>query len=359
LANTALSLYKLRKELILALIRAGFQVYISTPKDLYFEHLQSLGANIIVNELNRHGTSLLQEYGLYRAYHRLVKGLKPDIVLTYTIKPNIYGNMAAKKVGVPVISTITGLGEVFINDNMRNSFIKIMYRHAFKHVSCVMFQNAEDEEILRRLKIIKRQRVVRVPGSGVNLEEHSVLPFLENSVVSFLYIGRIMRAKGIGLLIDAARRLNDECPGAFKVTLIGFHEGDIADEVGQAEKEGVVHDAGFQEDVVSFIREAHCIVLPSYKEGMSNVLLEAAASGRPLISANVSGCREIVEDGVNGFICKPRDSTSLYVAMKRFLHLPYSQRVDMGLASRRKAEIEFDRSIVIETMLKEIKEAGG
>lgn len=354
LANGTICLYRFRKELITALTEYK-QVYVSAMDDGFSEELKSLGVSYIETPISRRNANPFQDLVLLCRYLIMMYKIKPDTVLTYTIKPNIYGNFAARLCGIPVISTISGLGDGFLNQGIIGLIVKFLYILAFRGVSSVVFQNEEDERIMRQAGIIGNHRVVLVPGSGVNLKEHNLMDYPVDSKVSFLYIGRIMHTKGIYELIEAARRLKSEKTYEFSVNLMGFNnEEEIEKVVQQAEKEEIISNIGFQKDIVPFIEEAHCVVLPSYREGMSNALLEAAASGRTLIASDVSGCREVVEDGVNGFLCTPKDADSLYDCMKRFLGLSQDQRVKMGLASRRKMEERFNRDIVVNTMVDEI-----
>jgi len=352
LTNSTINLYRFRKELIERLLTDGHSVYLACASDGFEQELKDTGAAYIDTPLNRRGTNLIQEYKLYRQYCRIIREVRPDVILTYTIKPNVYGNLAARRTGTLVVSTITGLGETFMHGGLKGRLIKHLCKWSFKTADCIVFQNTEDEAILRQENIIDKQRILHVPGSGVNLQTHHLLPYPPDATVSFLYVGRIMKAKGVLQLIEATRRLLSEMPNTFTVTLMGFSEGDLQQELEMAENEKIIINAGFQKDIEPFVKTAHCIVLPSYyKEGMNNALLEAAASGRPLIAADISGCREIVDDEYNGFLCKPQDADSLYDCMKRFIELPYKDKVQMGIASRAKAESQFDRNVVIEAML--------
>ena len=354
LTNNSVGLYRFRKEVMLDLLAKGYKVFVASPNDGFIEELKALDVTYINTPISRRGANPFRDYALYKQYCALLKEIQPDIVLTYTIKPNIYGNLAARKLNIPVISTVTGLGDAFFCKGIVSWIVKFLCRCAFRKTLCIMFQNIEDEKILRNVGIIKNQRVLQVPGSGVNIDEHNVLKYPEESKINFLYIGRILRSKGIGQLISATRKLKLEYPDAFTVGLIGFNEGDISEEFDQAIQEGIISYAGFQNDIIPFIQDAHCVVLPSYKEGMSNVLLEAAACGRPLITTNVSGCREIVDDEVNGFLCEAQDIESLYNAMKRFIGLPQKQKIEMGQASRQKVVASFDRRLVVKAMVDEI-----
>jgi galacturonosyltransferase len=325
----------------------------------FTQKIKDLGCSYIDTYVDRRGANPLKDYALYREYRSLLREIKPDLALTYTIKPNIYGNFAANKSNIPVISTVTGVSGGFFRGGVISMAVKTLCRAAFRKTASVVFQNSEDEALMRRYKIIKGQRTLMVPGSGVNLKEYEVLDYPDTPVTSFIFVGRFMRAKGVIELIEAARRLGAEYPDSFTVTLVGFGESDINQEVERAEQEGIIINAGFKEDVIPFYRDSSCVIMPSYKEGMSNVLLEAAASGRPLIATDVSGCRETVDDGVNGFLCKPKDADSLYNCMKRFMSLPYETRAEMGRASRGKVEKSFSRDIVIATMIKEAENLAG
>ena len=353
LTNSSIGLVRFRKELITALGQSA-KVVVSSPNDGFGKEIQSLGATFIETNYDRRGSNPLFDFILCCRYCFIIRKIEPSVILTYTHKPNIYGNFAARLFNRPVITTVTGTGDTFLRGGMIGSIVKVLYRFALKSASCVVFQNNEDEEILRRLNVVKGQNTVHVPGSGVNISEHVPLEYPADGAVSFLFIGRLMRSKGIGELIAATRRLKAELPDAFSVTLMGASEGDMDDMIEKAKNDRIVTTVGFQKDVVPFIKSAHCIVIPSYKEGMCNGLLEAAANARPLITTDVTGCREIVEDGVGGFICQPKDSDSLYECMKRFVNLPQEEKIRLGREARKKIEKEFDRNIVVEAMVKEI-----
>ena len=350
LANGTMSVYHFRRELIAALVSEGWQVFVSSPEDGFSDELRALGITCIDTPLDRHGTNPCRDYALIRRYRAMIRELGPKILLTYTIKPNIYGNLAAKGLNIPVISVVTGLGDAFLREDMVSRVVKILYRRALEKTACVVFLNREDLEFMRDTRILAGPGLLLSGGEGVNINEFPALDYPEASVISFLYVGRIMRTKGVGELAEAARQLRAEYREAFDLTLIGYHDGDIKDKVEQAEAEGVMRYAGFQKDVRPFVQTAHCVLLPSYKEGMSVALMEAAAMGRPIIATDIGGCREIVEDGVNGFLCKPKDVYSLYDCMKRFLSLPAERRKEMGAASRRRARAEFDRQTAVRAM---------
>ena len=356
MANGTICLYRFRKELISALAEYQ-QVYVSAVDDGFAEELKALGITYIETPCDRRKANPFRDFVLLCRYIWLMHKIKPDTVLTYTIKPNIYGNFAARIFGIPVISTISGLGDGFLNKGIVGRIVKILFKFAFSKVATVVFQNEEDEFAMRQAGIIKNQRVIQVPGSGVNLEEHEILNYPKKTDVSFLYIGRIMYSKGIYELINATRRLKADRAYDFSVNLLGFGEDDTYDLVKEAEKDNIISMQGFQKDLVPYMEDAHCVVLPSHREGMSNALLEAAARGRALIASGISGCREVIEEGVNGFLCAPGDEESLYDCMKRFLDLSQLKRAQMGVSSRKKVEKTFNRKIVVTAMLKEIAKA--
>jgi len=352
LSNNSFGFYRFRKELLEALVKR-YEVYVSTPDDGYIDEMKAIGIKFVDTPINRRGVNPFKDLALLRRYRFMMREIKPDVVLAHTAKPNIYGNLAARRLKIPVISAITGLGDGFHNKNIVGSIVKFLYRVSLRKTVCITFPNRDDEGIMRRAGIIRdHHRVLFVSGSGVNLQDYQVLEYPESDEVSFLYMGRIKASKGVGELIEASRKLKLESKSGFNVTLMGMDEEEVS--MDEAIKEGVIRYIGLQKDIVPHVRAAHCIVLPSYTEGMSNSLLEGAASGRPLITTTAPGCKEAVDEGVNGFLCQPADAHGLYECMKRFTLLSNDERLKMGLASRRKVENEFDRNLVVDIMLKEI-----
>jgi len=357
LANSTMGFYRFRKELVSSFTSLG-EVFLASPDDGFVDEITALGAKYINTPFDRRGMNPFRDLRLFFCYKSLIKQTKPDIILTYTVKPNIYGNFAAKRFKVPVIATMTGLGDSFSSKGIVSRLVHFLYRTAFKKTSAITFYNQEDEDIFRSAGIIKNQKLLRVPGSGVNLSEYDELDYPisndENDSVKFLFIGRVLRSKGIPELLEAARRLKTEYANKFELTLIGPHEGDVRTIVIDAEKNGLIRHFGFQKDIRPWVKDAHCIVLPSHYEGMGTALQEAAAMGRPLISTNTSGPRETVKNGINGFLCKPKDSDSLYECMKKFIDLSSENKLKMGKASRSRAETHFNRNIVINAVTAEI-----
>jgi len=354
-SNAASVIYWFRKELIEALLRKGWQVFVSAADDGFGPELTRLGAEFINSPVDRRGANPARDLRLLWFYRRLLRAVKPEAVLTYTIKPNIYLNLAALGLKLPVISTVTGLGDSFINDVFYKKIVFFLYRLAFASKrTAVVFQNREDRGIMLARKLVREGQSMVLPGSGVNIGAFPPKPYPAGDEVVFLYAGRLMFNKGIRELLAAARRLKEEGRPA-KVRLIGYYDDDLKEEVEEAQKQGWIEYCGFQREVGPYMAASHCVVLPSYKEGMSNTLLEAAASGRPLIACDVSGCREIIDDGQNGFLCRPKDADSLRAAMCAFMALSQERRAEMGRKSREKAEKEFDRALVTAKITAEIE----
>ena len=267
------------------------------------------------------------------------------MVITYSIKPNIYAGLVCGKRGIPFFSNVQGLGTAFQRKGLA-WFVTLLYKTAFRKVETVFFENEGNAEEFQRRHIIpaEKQKVLR--GAGINLEHHVYQEYPENDPIRFLYLGRIMKEKGMDELVEAVRILRDENI-SFVLDLVGFFEDEYKEAVESLQVEGLAVFHGFQEDPRPFYGQADCVVLPSYHEGMSNVLLEAAAAGRPVITSDIYGCRETVEPDVTGYLCRVKDGESLYQQMKRMAQLSREDRKGMGIAARQKMEREFEKSVVV------------
>jgi len=350
LTNSNVGLYRFRKETLIELSE-HHHIIISSPNDGFFDELSGLPITYVPTTFNRRGINLFAELSLLIKYYRLIKKYKPSAILTYTIKPNIYGNLVARLYKIPVITTITGLGDTFIKKGLTKQLIIVLYKLSFEKTRTLIFENSEDSSIFRELGILRKQQVLQTPGAGVNLEEHIPLPYPISDKTVFLYVGRYMRTKGIAELLEACKKLTLSHPNQFEMILMGHSEQELSQEIAQAVQANIVTDVGFQTDIKPYIQQAHAIVLPSYKEGMSNALLEAAAMGRPLIATDVSGCREAVDVGINGYLCEAMNASSLYSALVQFIEHSPAEKQAMGVASRHKVEGSFDRDIVTEKIL--------
>ena len=352
LANNDNGLYKFRKELLEALVKEH-TVYFCVPKGDCIEAITQIGCKYVPCDIDRHGTNPIRELKLLGYYVKIIKKIKPDIVFTYTIKPNVYGGMACRFLHVPYIANITGLGTAIENPGMMQKVTLWLYKCGLKKAQWVFFQNSENREFMIRKGVVKKNHTL-LPGSGVNLQEHIFEPYPEETEkITFLVIGRIMRDKGTDELLYAAKKIKQENPNV-AIKLIGGYDGDYQEKIQQAEREGIIEHLGYQSNVHAFIKESHATIHASYHEGMANVLLESASCGRPVIATNVPGCRETFDDGVSGISCAPRDGDDLVRAIKQFLSLPYEKKAAMGIAGRNKMEREFDRKIVVSAYMNEL-----
>ncbi len=348
LTNSSGGLYDFRGEFIEALC-AVYEVWVSMPDDVKGRELEAAGCHIIETPINRRGINPLEDLKLYRAYAKMMKELKPDLVVTYTIKPNIYGGFAAGTRKIPYIATITGLGGAFDRTGPLLKLIVLMYRAGLKRAACVFFQNEENRGIFRNMGITaKKSRMVM--GSGVNLKKHGYEPYPEREKIHFLFVGRVMKERGILEYIAAAQRLHSD---RVFFDIMGYCDEDYQELLDDLEKEGVVRQIGFHTQVHEYLAAADAIVVASFHEGMSNALIEGAATGRPVIASNISGCKEAFEEGVTGFGFTPGSPEELIAALEKFLSLSAQERAQMGQRGREKMEREFDRRLVTAAYMEE------
>lgn len=350
ITNHSYMLYRFRLELIQALMKQH-EVVLSMPFVGHEDDFQALGLRCIETDVDRRGINPATDLKLLRTYQRLLKQERPDLVITYSIKPNIYGGLACRMAGVPYCANVQGLGTAFQRKGLAQ-FVTVLYRMALGRARTVFFENEANAAEFRRRGILAPEKETILPGAGINLERYPYIAYPENEAVHFLYLGRIMKEKGMDELFAAMRRLHETLgPGAV-LDIVGFYDDDCYKaQIEQLAAEGIAVYHGFQSDPLPYYAEADCIVLPSYHEGMSNVLLEAAATGRPIITSDIPGCREAVEEGATGFLCKVRDADSLYAQMARMAAVSVSDRRAMGQAAHEKMAREFDkRRVVAKTM---------
>lgn len=354
LVNHNVVIYNFRRELVERLVQDGFEVYLSCPQGDRIAELVSMGCHFIEANFERHGTNPLRELQLVRYYKMIMKEIKPDVVLSYTIKPNIYGGMAAASLNIPYLANITGLGTAVEHDGILQKITKLLYIYAFRKVDTVFVQNEENKQFFIDNKIAA-DKLYLLPGSGVNLKQFSVLDYPQDSI-EFAFISRIMKEKGIDHYLEMAEIIREKYPET-KFHICGFCEEAYEETLKDYEKRGIVKYHGMLKDVRVVIQVCSATIHPTYyPEGLSNVLLESSACGRPIITTDRSGCREVVEEGVNGYLAKPNDTETLVKAVEKFIQLPLEKRREMGLAGRRKVEEEFDRQIVVEAYMKRICE---
>ena len=352
LANYALGLYKFRKELIETLC-SNHKVYIALPDGDFIDELKEIGCEFIPFEFNRRGMNPIDDLKQLTRYIRLIKSLRPDVVLTYTIKPNVYGGLVGRFTKTPYIANVTGLGTSIENGGLLGFISTSLYKIGLKKASCVFFQNESNRKLFTDKGIVCGKTRL-IPGSGVNLEMHSLEEYpAEDFGIRFLFIGRVMKDKGINELLEAIQHIHEMHPNT-SLDIIGGCDENYDERLAQACSGGYIRYHGEQKDVHSFIKNAHCTVLPSYHEGTANVILESASTGRPVITTWVPGCKETFDEGITGIGCDAKSVDSLVNAMERFINLSHEEKATMGLAGRKKMEREYDRHIVINAYLEEI-----
>ena len=367
LTNNDDDIYCFRKELIEALLAHDYEVLISCPYGEKFELMEGIEYLYDNPEIDRRGTNVLADSKLLRHYRRLFKQYQPDVVLTYTAKPNVYGSMAANRLHIPVINNLTGIGSVKNQSKAKKDFILRLFRHAYNKSSCVMFQNETNMRDAIDNGLVKGDYML-IPGSGVNTERYPLQEYpdggdgIHGDPIIFNYIGRILKDKGIEDYIAAAKRIRKKYP-ATEFNLLGFIEPDeihYEKDLENLAKRGVVYYLGSQKHVVPFITRSHATIHPSiYGEGMSNVLLETASSGRPIITTDNPGCKETVQDEKTGFIYEGGNVDQLCACIERFLAMKNSERKKMGKLGREYVKENFSREIVIDAYLTKIQEILG
>lgn len=346
-----MSLYQHRLELIQALASNGIEVFMGGADGEEIPLIEASGCKYHLIEIDSRGANPFAELKLLNHIINLIKEIKPDIVLTFYTKTNIYGGIACRILGIPYIENVTGLGTALGGKGLKMWIMKILYGTAIKKAKVVFFQNSSNHLFFEKNKMIGKSWEL-LPGSGVALGRHKVLPYPTNDKIRFVFISRIIQQKGINEFIESAIRIGKEYPNT-EFHIIGPAKGRYLDQLTNLSNQENFFYHGKVVDVMPILKNMHCLVFPSYyPEGMANVLLEAAAAGRPIITTDCPGCRETVEDGRTGFIVKPKDTESLTAAMKKFIELSPSERKAMGVKGREKMEKDFDRSIVIDSYIK-------
>ncbi len=360
--NTAWNLLNFRAGLIDGLIRSGYEVVAVAPNDEYVVKLELLGCRFVHLEMDNQGTHPIRDLLLLWRFFRLLKTEKPDLCLFYTVKPNVYGSLASTLCGISFINNVSGLGAVFIQGGWLRRFVSALYRLAFKNSNRVFFQNSDDLGLFIENKLVNVELTDVLPGSGINLHRFTPADDTDrkslNTPFRFLLIARMLKDKGVIEFVNAAQLLKEFGVKA-EFCLLGFLDVQnpaaiSSEQMKEWTDQGFVKYLGVSDDVREHITSADCIVLPSYREGTPRTLLEAAAMGKPIITTNVVGCKEVVEHGVNGFLCEVKNAQDLALKMKEMLLLSENQRRLMGESGRLKMEKEFDENIVIRKYLQAI-----
>lgn len=353
ISNKDSGLYVFRKELLEELVKTNV-VYFTTPNGEFIEKIIEIGCKFIEQDLDRHSLNPLKELILYKNYKKIINKVNPDVVLTYTIKPNIYCGLICKKKKIPYMANITGLGIGIEGKRIISKFLTFLYKKALKKANKIFFQNQENLEFMREKNIISNNYIL-LPGSGVNLINHPYEKYpKEENIITFLIIGRIMKSKGTDEILEAARRLKLKKKKIIFKFIGEFDDKNYEVKIKKAVETGIIEYIGYVKNIHEYIKNSHATIHASHHEGMSNVLLETAATGRPIIATNISGCIETFEPNVSGISFEPKNVNSLIEAINKFLLLSHIEKVNMGLKGRKRMENYFDRNIVVDFYKQEI-----
>jgi len=360
-ANTSWYLYNFRRNLIRTLIERGHSVTTIAPHDRFSKKLQKLGCKTFPIYIDNKGTNPLRDIRTFVRYLFLYSRARPDVIANFTIKPVIYSSLSASFFRIQTINTITGLGTAFLSESHVKSIVQWLFRLSLRRSKTVYFQNKDDKFVFLESNLVDKDQAVLIHGSGVDLTHFAFKPLANESTDRFVLISRMLWDKGIGEFIEAARTISKKNLNA-TFQLVGPSNIDnrtaIPDDVIQEwSKEGIVEYMGMVDDIRSILSDATCVVLPSYREGLSRILMEASAVGRPIITTDVPGCRDIVTHGYNGLLCQPRDSVDLTNTIQHFMKLPQRQKMEMGQNARIRSEDMFDQHTVNQTYVAELERA--
>lgn len=343
------AIYYTRKELVKELVKLH-KVYVAIPKNENNKLIEQLGCSIIPLEMSRMGINVFGELKVLYAINGIIKKIKPNVIFTFTIKPNIYVGLLQRKKKLCQIVTITGLGRVFQKETIKKKFVIALYRFAFRNVKRIIFENSEIERIFTDLNIAENRHII-VKGAGVNLKENLMEEYPDDGKgLRIVFVGRIERDKGFCELLEAAKIYEKNNPN-LKFIVLGVCEKSFEKEFKKMHIPSNISLEGWQMDVHSYLKSAHAIILPSYHEGMANVLLEAAATGRPILASRIHGCMESFDEGVSGFGFDKADTKDMMRAIDQFTELTNGERENMGKHGRKKMEQEFNRSLVVKIFI--------
>jgi len=358
-SNSSWSIYNFRTALLLALSAQGFDIYIVAPKGKYLDKLNDLGFQTVPIVIDNSSQNILANIKLMFDLFRLYRTLNPDIVLHNAIKPNIYGALVCRLLGIPVINNISGLGSIFMSHGVSSFFGKLLYRFSQQKAKKVFFQNSADLSFFKSNNLIKPEQCSLLPGSGVDLERFKpMLTKRDDALIKFCFVGRLIGDKGIYEFIAAAKKMKSVYSNV-EFYILGElylkNPTSISKEkLDEWIAEKTIIYLGKSDSVEKELSKFDCIVLPSYREGMARVLLEASSMAIPIITSDVPGCADVVENNKNGFICKVKNSEDLFLQMEKFISLSYDKRLKMGVYGREKVVKEFDEKIVIEKYIEAI-----
>lgn len=352
--NLLNGLFNAREEILKVLIDNNYTISVIAPENEFVEKLKIMGIEFFPINMELRGTNPFKDFDLMKNYKRILKCIKPDLVLSYTIKPNVYAGYVCRKLGIPFIANVTGLGTSVENPGLLQLLTVNMYKIGLKNAHCVFFQNQDNLDFMLKHKVIKENYKL-IPGSGVNLEKFTYVDYPNHNIIKFLFVSRIMYEKGIEDYLNTAEYIKNKYSNT-EFHIFGKCDSDKYNSLlDEYEKKKIVIYHGRVNNMKDYYADSNCTIHPSfYPEGMSNVLLESCATGRPIITTNRPGCKEVVDDGINGYLIECRDTDALKERVEKFLNLTWEEKRQMGLNGRKKVEKEFDRNIVINEYLKEI-----
>ena len=353
IANNDIGLYKFRKELLQKLIDDGNEVYISLPNGNLVQPMVDMGCKFIDTAVDRRGINPVTDLKLFLNYRKMIGKVKPDFIITYTIKPNVYAGIVSAIKHKKYAINITGLGTAFQKQGLFLKFIVMLYKFACKKAHTVIFENCENMKLFLDYGIVKEEQCLLNAGAGVNLEEYPFEEYPPTDKTRFLFIGRIMQEKGIDELFDAAKKIKREYDNV-EFDVVGMYEDNYEETVNRLVDDGIINFYGYQQDVKPFVKQSHCFVLPSWHEGMANTNLECGAMGRPIITSNIYGCLEAVVDGKTGYLVEKKNANDLCEKIKRFIELPYDEKVKMGQASHNHIAEVFDKKKVVKKTIEKL-----
>lgn len=354
IANEYTTIINFRMELLQTLKKDGHTVAVALPYHERVSEIEALGCEIYDLPMSRKSKNPIKDLAIVKNLLNIISIFKPDIAFTFTIKPNVYGGLACAIKHVPYVANITGLGTAVENGGLMQKVTTTLYKLGLQKAQKVFFQNSENRDFMVS-RGIYRGKYELIPGSGVNLERFKFLEFPNTDTLHFVYVARLMKEKGIEEYFEAAEAIRSKFPNT-QFHICGYYEGAYEVRLKDLEKRGIVIYHGMVKDMTTIYSFTHCTILPTfYPEGMSNVLLESAASGKVIITTNRAGCREIVDDGINGYVIRPQDSADLIEKIEKFIKLSINEKKAMGMAGRMKVEREFDRNIVIGKYLDELR----
>ena len=363
-ANSAWNISNFRISLIRMLLEQGHDVHVVAPPGRELGMLAALGCHVHEVNIDCRGTHPIRDGRLLLTLWQTYRRIRPDVLLHYTIKPVIYGSLAARLLGLPALNTITGLGTAFLRDGWLNLMVKCLYKLALAPARVVIFQNADDRALFVQAGLLHPEHAMLVPGSGVNITHFSPVPLPDQTgdAPVFLLVGRMLRDKGVVEFVDAAGFVRQAYPKA-RFALLGFVGVENVSAISSAQMDEWVASCaveywGAASDVQPMLAQADCVVLPSYREGMPRTLLEGGAMGRPLVATDVPGCREVVKDGETGFLCEAKRADSLAEAMLKVAGLSPQQRAELGRAARAHVVSQFAEKYVIDSYIKFIYSIG-